>query len=195
VKGSLFALVFAFAGALLLNAADDPLPHKAPELAFKIPGQPDKLLSQYRGKVVALELIFTTCPHCQHASEMMSKLQTEFGPRGFQALDVAFDDNSDLKVDNFVKDHHVNFPVGWTDRDSVLAFLHLSMLDRFVVPQLQLIDRKGIVHYETPPLGDEFSMREETIRQRIEELLALGSGSTSTAHAHHTVASAAAVKH
>lgn len=181
MKRSLIALIFAFAGALALSAADDALPHKAPELAFKVPGQPDKLLSAYRGKVVALELIFTTCPHCQHASEMMSKLQTEYGPRGFQALDVAFDENADLKVENFVREHHVNFPVGWTDRDSVLAFLHLSMLDRFVVPQLQLIDRKGVVHYATPPLGDEVSMREETIRQRIEELLAGGSTSTTAA--------------
>jgi cytochrome oxidase Cu insertion factor (SCO1/SenC/PrrC family) len=168
------------------------LPHKAPELAFKIPGQPDKLLSQYRGKVVALELIFTTCPHCQHASELMTKLQNEYGPRGFQALDVAFDENADLKVDNFVRDHHVGFPVGWIDRDSVLAFLQLSVMDRFVVPQLQLIDRKGIVHYATPPLGNgdyENSMKEETLRQRIEELLGPGA-STSTAH--KSVASAKA---
>jgi len=138
---------------------------------------------------VALELIFTTCPHCQHASELMTKLQREHGPRGFQALDVAFDENADLKVENFVRDHQVGFPVGWTDRDSVLSFLSLSAIERFVVPQLQLIDRKGVVHYATPPLGDENSMKEETIRQRIEELLALGASSST---AHKSVASAKA---
>jgi len=180
VKTTLFALIIGWAGVLPLAAADAPVPHKAPELAFKIPGQGDKLLSQYRGKVVALELVFTTCPHCQRASELMTKLQNEYGPRGFQAVDVAFDPNADLKVEDFVRDHHVGFPVGWTDRDSVLAFLGLSVVDRFVVPQLQLMDRKGIVHYATPPLGDENSMKEETIRQRIEELLALGGSSSST---------------
>jgi cytochrome oxidase Cu insertion factor (SCO1/SenC/PrrC family) len=195
VKTTLFALTICFAGALSLPAADAPLPHKAPELAFKIPGQGDKLLSQYRGKVVALELIFTTCPHCQHASELMTKLQREYGPRGFQSLDVAFNDNADLKVDDFVRDFHVGFPVGWTDRDSVLGFLGLSVVDRFVVPQLQLIDRKGIVHYATPPNGVgaeaanyENAMKEETIRQRIEELLAIGASSSS----HKPVASAKA---
>jgi thiol-disulfide isomerase/thioredoxin len=189
VKTTLFSLILGVAGVLALNAADDPLPHKASELAFKVTGQPDKLLSEYRGKVVALELIFTTCPHCQHASELMTKLQREYGPRGFQALDVAFDENADLKVDNFIKEHHVGFPVGWTDRDQVLGYLHLSVMDRFVVPQLQLIDRKGVVHYATPPLGDENSMKEETIRQRIEELLASGA---SSAAAHKPVASAKA---
>jgi cytochrome oxidase Cu insertion factor (SCO1/SenC/PrrC family) len=188
VKTTLLALTIGLSGVLSLAAADIPLPHQAPKLAFKIPGEGDKLLSQYRGKVVALELIFTTCPHCQRASELMTKLQNEYGPRGFQALDVAFNDNADLKVDDFVRDHHVGFPVGWTDRESILAFLSLSVMDRFVVPQLQLIDRKGIVHYATPALGDEYSMREETIRQRIEELLAIGASSS----AHKPVASAKA---
>ena len=57
----------AFLGITLL-AADAANIRKAPELAFTIPSQGSKLLSQYRGKVVALEFIFTTCPHCQAAS-------------------------------------------------------------------------------------------------------------------------------
>jgi len=172
-----------------LAAADAPnaLPRKAPELAFTVPNQGQKLLSQYRGKVVALELVHTTCPHCQHASQIMTKLQAEYGPRGFQALDVAFNPNSDLLVENFAKDFQVGFPVGWAPVEQVLAFLNLSVMDRYVVPQLALIDRKGMIHYLTPPLGDDTSLTEPVIRQRIEELLALGSGtavrkSASAAH-------------
>jgi hypothetical protein len=36
-----------------------------------------------------------------------------------------------------------------------------------------LIDRAGYIHYQTPPMGEEKSMQEETIRERIKELLAL----------------------
>jgi hypothetical protein len=36
-----------------------------------------------------------------------------------------------------------------------------------------LIDRKGYIHYQTPARGDEQSMREPILRQRIQELLAL----------------------
>lgn len=176
-----------FLWASTLAAADAPaLPRKAPELTFTVPNQGQKLLSQYRGKVVALELVYTTCPHCQHASQVMTKLQTEYGPRGFQALDVAFNDNSDLLVENFVKDFQVGFPVGWAPRDQVLAFLNLSVMDRFVVPQLALIDRKGMIHYMTPPLGDDTSLTESIIRQRIEELLGAGTGAAA-----HKSASAA----
>jgi thiol-disulfide isomerase/thioredoxin len=171
----------------LLFAADTNTPRKAPELAFNVPGQGQKLLSQYRGKVVAVEFIFTTCPHCQAASRVMTKFQQEFGSRGFQALDVAINDNADLLVDNFIKDYQVGFPVGWTPRDQMLTFMGFSLAERFVVPQLVIIDRKGLIRYQTPPLADEGYgklMSEDVIRQHVEELLSQGNsaaGHSSTA--------------
>ena len=164
--------------ALSAFAADANVQRKAPELAFTIPGQGDKLLSQYRGKVVALEFIYTTCPHCQAASKLMTKMQAEFANRGLQVLDVAVNQNADLLVENFTRDYNVGFPVGWTKSDQMLSFMGFSMMDRYVVPQLVLIDRKGVIHYQTPPQGEEHSMLESTIRERIEELLNLGNSST-----------------
>lgn len=163
-----------------------PAIRKAPEVAYTIPGQGQKLLSQYRGKVVALEFIYTTCPHCQAASHVMSRFQNEFGSKGFQALDIAFNDNSDLLVSNFAKEQQTQFPVGWTTRDQVLSFLGLSAVERFVVPQLILIDREGMIHYQTPPLGDEDSYKEDVIQKRI-ELLLNASGKRQTSSSHHAV--------
>lgn len=180
------AAVAAFAVVSLLAqnsfAADITLPRKAPELAFSIPGQGQKLLSQYRGKVVALEFIFTTCPHCQAASKLMTKLQNELGPRGFQALDVAVNENADLLVDNFIKDYQVGFPVGYTQQAQMVSFMGFPN-NYFVVPQLVIIDRKGMIHYQTPPRENEDwdkLMKEENIRHNIEELLGSGGASTST---------------
>ncbi|HZS55847.1 MAG TPA: TlpA disulfide reductase family protein [Bryobacteraceae bacterium] len=169
---------------------------KAPELAFTVPGQGEKLLSQYRGKVVALEFILTTCPHCQAAARLMTTLQQEYGPRGFQALDIAInglDDNrtpaqADQLVAAFTNNFQVGFPVGWVPRDSFLSFLGISITEYTVVPQLVLIDRKGYIHYQTPPRGDENSTKESTVRQRIQELLALPSTTIHTVakvHAAH----------
>ena len=165
-----------------LSAAEAATPRKAPELAFTVPGQGQKLLSQYRGKVVALEFIFTTCPHCQAASKMMTKLQQEYGPRGFQALDVAVNDNADLLVDNFVKDYQVGFPVGYTPQPQMASFMGFPN-NYFVVPQLVIIDRKGVIHYQTPAKENEQwdkLMKEETIRHNIEELLGGGSSTSNS---------------
>lgn len=142
---------------------------KSPELAFAIPGSGQQLLTQYRGKVVALEFILTTCPHCQAASKMMSRMQQRYGGRGFQALDVAIDPNADLRVENFAKDYQVGFPVGWTTIEQMMNYMGFT--ERPVVPQLVLIDRAGNIHYQTPREGDSNSMTEEVIAKRIEELL------------------------
>jgi|SRR5947209_14897 len=170
---ALVALSSVLVTAVSLSAADSGTLRKAPELAFNVPGQGQKLLSQYRGKVVALEFIFTTCPHCQAASHVMSKYQQEFGARGFQALDIAVNDNADLLVENFAKEYNVAFPVGWTPRDQMISFMGFSS-GRFVVPQLVLIDRKGFIHYQTPALEDpewDKLMKEDVIHQHIDELL------------------------
>jgi thiol-disulfide isomerase/thioredoxin len=163
----------------LLFAAGEDLPRKAPELAFTVPGHGDELLSQTRGKVVALEFILTTCPHCQAASKIMSQLQRDYGSRGFQALDIAINaleegrtpEQANQIVQAFASTYQTAFPVGWTPREQMLAFSGFSVMNRFVVPQLILIDRKGMIRYQTPPLGDEKSMEESTIRERVEGLL------------------------
>lgn len=169
---------FGIAVSLLL-AADSDLPRKAPELAFTVPGHGDELLSSTRGKVVALEFILTTCPHCQAASRVMSQLQRDYGSRGFQALDIAINALDDGRtpaqanetVQAFASTYQTAFPVGWVPREQMLAFTGFSVMNRFVVPQLVIIDRKGMIRYQTPPLGDPQAMQESTIRQRVESLL------------------------
>ncbi len=176
----LIPFVIALAGASL-PAQDANSTRKAPELSFTIPGQGQKLLSQYRGKVVALEFILTTCPHCQAASRVMTQFQQQYGSRGFQALDLAINGLDDGRnesqanalVETFSRSFQVGFPVGWVVKDQFMGFMGFSVMERFVVPQLVLIDRKGEIHYATPPQGEENAMREPVIRQRIEELLSL----------------------
>lgn len=174
-------------------AADVVVPRKAPELAFTIPGEGQRLLSQYRGKVVALEFIMTTCPHCQAASKEMTKYQEEFGKRGLQVIDLAINaldgmggtSEAEEMVTRFKTTFAVGFPVGYVPRAQMTTFMGFSLLDRMVVPQLVLIDRKGIIHYQTPatsgPAWDAV-MKEPALRQHLEELLAMGNGPVTTTH-------------
>jgi thiol-disulfide isomerase/thioredoxin len=163
------AVIFAALPGNRANAQSDL--RKSPELAFTLPDEGPKLLSQYRGKVVALEFILTTCPHCQAASKVMAGMQKRYGSRGFQVLDVAIDPNADLRVENFSKEYQVGFPVGWTTIEQMMSYMGFT--ERPVVPQLVLIDRVGNIHYKTPREGDANSMKEEVIAKRIEELLDL----------------------
>lgn len=174
MKRAAASLVFALLIASALRAGDVlEKVRPAPPLAFIVPGMGNETLTAYRGKVVALEFIFTTCPHCQAASQLMTKLQSEYGSRGLQVIDVAVNNNADLLVEDFSHDYHVNFPVGWTTMAQMEKFMGFD--DRFVVPQLVLIDRTGNIHWQTPALSSDGTweklMSEQAIRSHIEELL------------------------
>ena len=50
-----------------LPSSGGQIPRKAEELVIKSSTGMETMLSKYRGKVVALEFILTTCPHCQQS--------------------------------------------------------------------------------------------------------------------------------
>src|SRR3712207_6086797 len=110
------------AGAALLPGAVIPRP--APELNISTPNGPVQL-SKYKGKVVALEIISTTCPACQKSAGLMSKMNTGFGSKGFQPLAMAI--NPDANVPEFTRNFGVNFPVGTGKRDDAYSFLQMSV--------------------------------------------------------------------
>jgi thiol-disulfide isomerase/thioredoxin len=201
VKSLFGFLLLSAVSTVSLLAGDVVVPRKAPELAFTIPGEGQKLLSQYRGKVVALEFIMTTCPHCQAASRDMTKYQAEFGGRGLQVIDLAINaldgtggpSEAAEMVTRFKNSFQVGFPVGYLPRAEMMNFMGFTLADRMVVPQLALIDRKGIIHYQTPAVSGpqwESVMKEPGLREHLEELLAMGN-STATRSKSKIVASAA----
>jgi len=53
------------------------VPRKVGEFAIQIPEGKPISLAAYKGKPVLLAFILTTCPHCQHAVELLNKLQPE----------------------------------------------------------------------------------------------------------------------
>jgi peroxiredoxin len=148
------------------------VPRQTPEFAVLMPDKTQILLSQYRGKVVLLEVLFTTCPHCQNTSQVMSRLQTEYGPKGFQAIGVAFNEMAHMLVADFVRDFKVNYPVGYSLRDPVVNFLQANPNQSIHVPQLVFIDRKGVIRHQSLQQNDTATHNEPAMRKLIEQLLA-----------------------
>jgi thiol-disulfide isomerase/thioredoxin len=167
--------VFAALGVSAF-AVQPVVPRPAKELEIVEPGGKHDLLTNYRGKVVVVQFLFTTCPHCQAYSQVLTKIQNEYGPKGFQALGAAFNEADNGMVANYISQYKVGFPVGPVGRDTVLSFLGFSLMDRLVVPQIVLIDKKGQIREQTEsnptapmPLQDEAHLRSS-----IEKLLSEG---------------------
>ena len=171
-------IVSGLASTLALQAAA-PVPRPSKEFTIVLPSGQQKLLSSYRGKVVMVAYMFTTCPHCQALSKVITKLQGELGSRGFQAVGVAFNDEvnttnpaSNAKVtSNFISEFGVGFPMGYAPRPSVMSYLGLSDVERWVVPQVAILDRKGVVRAQSAAGGTTELQTETYLRKYLGELL------------------------
>src|SRR3954453_815862 len=171
------SLLFFSLTVLPLVAAE--VPRKSPEFAAQMPAGGQLLLTQYKGKVIVLEFAYTTCPHCQASARLLTQLYKEYGPRGFQPVAVAFNDMANMLVPDFVKQNGVTFPVGSSPREPVLNYLQFSPDERLSVPQLVIIDRKGMIRQQSLPSMDEKIGTEANLRNMIETLLKEPATSTS----------------
>ncbi len=188
----LVPLLSALLAASVLFAEEPQAPRHAPEFVLNFNDGSQKLLSSYHGKVVCLLFLHTTCPHCQHAAQVFSQLNSEYGSRGFQPIGVAWNEMSKMLVPDFVRNFQVNFPVAYGDRDKVLDFLNFSPIMRTVVPQIVWIDKKGMIRSETPPLGEERLLQEKFWREMIETLTAEPESAAKRSTARQTAAHKAA---
>ena len=160
MRNAILALTFALA----LQAAA-PVPRPAPALTFAEPSGKAGTVAAMKGKVVVVQFLLTTCPHCQAFSRVLTKLTTEYGAK-FQAVGLAFDKEDAKGVPNYIKTIGTNFTVGSADDKAVLNFLGISIMDynRLRVPQVVVIDKKGQIRSQTDlssagPAGEEASLR------------------------------------
>jgi hypothetical protein len=126
-----------------LRAAN--LPRKAPEFAISLTNGKQVALSQYKGNVVALIFILTTCPHCQKAIGCLTQEQKEFGPRGFQTIGAAIEEMAKINVPGFVRSFDPPFPVGYSQFQAALDFLQHPLGVQALMPMVAFVDREGII--------------------------------------------------
>ena len=168
------AATTALVAAVGMLAAD--LPRPAPELAIKMVGGAETHISQYKGKVVALEFALTTCAYCQRTAMALNKMNQEFGPRGFQPLVMAINEMAHMFVPDFIKQFGLTFPVGYGQRETAVGFLQHPVILQLLMPQLVFIDRKGVIRAQYGG-GDAFYKDEEkNMREMIVSLLKEPSG-------------------
>ena len=172
-----------------LTAAPPAMPRKSPEFTIMDPSGKQILISSFKGKVLVLPFMFTTCPHCQHEAQMLTKLQKDYGARGLQVLGTVFNDANGPMATQFVNEFGIGFPVGWASRDSVISYLSIPIMDRWVVPQVAVIDRKGNIVAQSASTGTPELQDETYLRTLVEKLLKETATSTGAA-AKKTVAKA-----
>lgn len=150
-----------------LGVTSSAVPRVSPEFIINQPSGSTTLLSSFKGKVVMMEFLFLRSEKCLNLARTMNKLNQELGPRGFQPVAIAFpapqsDANASLVgyMANYFK---LTYPVGYADKSNVDQYLSRGEKDLLRIPQVVIIDRKGMVRAQTgmdnPQLEDETSLR------------------------------------
>jgi thiol-disulfide isomerase/thioredoxin len=166
--------------AVLVLASSLPgavVPRPAPELDLSFFDGKQAKLSQYKGKVVILEFMLTTCPGCHDAAKVLEKISKEYGPKGVQVIGVAVD--HDVKAARALmpevkKRTGATFPVALgVTVNSYVNFLQHPIMQRFMVPQVVFIDRNGVIQAQygaSDPFMEEKTF-EKNVRAQLGSLL------------------------
>ena len=167
------AILTLLCAALALAGNTTEAPRLSPPLTIERLGAPGIELSQYRGKVVALAFISTTCPHCQDLTRLLVSLSREYALRGVQVLECAFNDDAKQTLPGFLQQFQPLFPVGWTSHAAVLAYLQRTILDTrpLYVPHMVFLDRRGIIQADYAGESDFFKDQPTNVRAELEKLL------------------------
>jgi peroxiredoxin len=160
-----------FLSMTMAGRGDSVPPRPVPEFTVHFPDGTQTELRSFAGKVIVVQLISTICQHCQHTAQVISTLQAEYGSRGFQPVGIAFNENAITLVPAFVRDFKIGFPVGVSTRESLAELLRQPYPTRLVAPQIVIIDRSGMIRFQSRPDASDNLHEEASLREKIELLL------------------------
>ena len=152
-------------------AADTARP--SPPFTIQRTGAPPLRLSQYRGKVVALAFIYTSCSHCQQLTTELNLIARDYASRGVQFLECAFNGDAVAAMSEFLERFTPPFPVGYSTNGAVMAYLQHTVIDPrpLFVPHMVFLDRGGVIRADYPG-GDAFFVNANAnIRAQLDKML------------------------
>jgi thiol-disulfide isomerase/thioredoxin len=151
-------------------AAETPRP--SPALTMQRPGAPPFQLSQFRGKVVALAFISTTCSHCQDVTRMLKVIQKDYSKRNVQVVACAFEDDVATNFPMYLRAFEPNFAAGYTTDSAVKKYLKWNTTSdgTLYVPYMIFIDAGGIIRGDFSGKDGFFGESDKNIRAQLDKM-------------------------
>jgi len=128
-------------GVAALFAADNAN-RRAP--GFALPDSKMQVydLADYRGKLVILEFMQTTCPHCAAFAGILNEVQQRYGDRvAILAVANSAQDNQNT-VAQYISGHQVRYPILFDAGQMAYSYFLSPSFDN---PHIYLIDANGII--------------------------------------------------
>lgn len=136
----------------------------APDIGLRTPGGEIVRLSQFKGKVVLVDLWATWCAPCRMSIPSLQKLYEKHRDKGFVVMGVAPGENDGgAQVPAFLKGMGVTYPAGLP-----LSAEEVKKYDSGSLPHMVLVDRGGQIAWHQSGYDEEV---EKELARQVESLL------------------------
>ena len=137
--------LFAICAALLIGSGELSN-RRAPGFALPDPQYTRFYdLQDYHGKVLLIDFMSTTCPHCMLLSTTLEKVKEKYGDKVAILGVVLPPDNADT-VSKYISTHRVTVPIVCDQGQMTISYFNAKPGQSHIdVPHLFLIDKQGII--------------------------------------------------
>jgi peroxiredoxin len=151
-------------------------PRRAPSFCLPDATLQFRDILDYRGKILVLEFMQTTCPHCAPFGDVLKEVQTKYAGK-LQVLAVA-NTNSDnpQSVAKYITAHQLNYPVVFDMGQAAFSYIQKPSITD--LPHIYVINPTGYIYGD---FGYSLTTRDifegRGLFKEIDRMLAVGGGS------------------
>ncbi len=116
-------------------------------------------LSEYRGRIVILQVMTTRCSRCAGIVKLLNELQRSVN---VQPIAIAIDPEAERRLPEFVERTAPEFPVAVSSKTTICELFDLPKERPLYLPVIAFLDKHGAIRGLVAP-GTEFFHHAETM--------------------------------
>jgi peroxiredoxin len=164
-------IVLILTGALALTAGGDYSNRRAPGFSLMDSHYQQHDLQDYRGKVVIIDFMQTTCPVCNTLADTLVEVNSKYGDRISTLSIVTLPDNF-AEADRFAVRHKALWPIVFDSGQVMMSYLKLQPNGNMNVhfPHVFIIDGTGNIRNDFDGSEDK-ALTAAALSAEIDKLL------------------------
>jgi len=141
-SGSIVILLGTLLSATLLCAQPA---RRAPGFSLPDVNNQQHDLQDYRGKIVLIEIMHTSCPDCLPFAKILEQIRTHYGGK-VAVLSITNPPDSSDRIRAFIKEVKVTYPILFDCGQVAFSYVRPSPLRPSInIPHLYIVDASGII--------------------------------------------------
>ena len=132
----------AMAAICCVGTASAQAPRRAPSWALMDSGGHMHDLLDYRGKVLIIDMMKTTCPHCASFAGVLAQVQQKYGDRVAIVSVVSPTNDNAQAVQGYIAQHKITYPVVFDMGQMQYSYVLKGSVE---LPHVYIVDQNGYI--------------------------------------------------